>query len=153
VIVVDASVALKWVFVDEELTASANALLEDYVEGRVDLITPNLFPYEIIGGINVAVDRGRITEALGYRAIHYITSLGIELRGFEDLVEPTFRMAREYGLTAYDCAYLALAEKEKCDLVTGDRKLFNSIEEELAWVKWIGDYRAPESTVPSPSKD
>jgi predicted nucleic acid-binding protein len=153
VIVVDGSVALKWVFVDEDLTASANALLEDYVEGRVDLITPNLFPYEIISGINVAVNRGRITEALGYRAIHYITSLGIELRGFEDLVEPTFSMARQYALTPYDCAYLALAEKEKCDLVTGDRKLFKSIKDELAWIKWIGDYCAPEPTVPSPSKD
>jgi predicted nucleic acid-binding protein len=152
VIVIDASVALKWVFVDEELTASANALLEDYVEGRVDLITPNLFPYEIISAINVAVNRSRITEPLAYRAIHYITSLGIELRGFEDLVEPTFRMARQCGVTPYDCAYLALAEKEKCDLVTGDRKLFNAIEEELVWVKWIGDYRTRDSTVPGPSK-
>jgi predicted nucleic acid-binding protein len=140
VIVVGASVALKWVFVDEELTASANALLEDYVEGRVDLITPNLFRYEIVSGISVAANRGRITESLAHRAIQYITSLGIGLRGFEDSTEPTFRMARQYGLSPYDCSYLALAEEEKCDLVTGDRKFFKSIEQELAWVRWIGDY-------------
>jgi mRNA interferase HicA len=43
----------------------------------------------------------------------------------------------------------ALAEKEKCDLVTGDSKLFNSITKELVWVKWIGDYPALDSTSPS----
>jgi predicted nucleic acid-binding protein len=151
VIVVDASVALKWVFADEELIATAKVLLDDNVEGWVDLITPNLFPYEIISGINVAVNRGGIiTESLAYRAIHYITSLGIELRDFEDLVEPTFRMARQYGLTPYDCAYLALAEKEKCDLVTGDRKLFKSIGDELVWIKWIGGYRTSDSTSLTP---
>jgi predicted nucleic acid-binding protein len=37
---------------------------------------------------------------------------------------------------------MALAEKEKCDFFTGDKKLFNSIKNHLPWVKWIGDYRS-----------
>ena len=138
--VVDASVALKWQFEDEEITDSATALLRDFVERRVDLITPTLFTYEIISAINTAINRKRIGEEAGHRAIVYLTSIGIELRGFEDLIGPTFYMARQYSLSSYDCAYMALAEKEKCDLLTGDKKLFNAVRNRLPWVRWIGDY-------------
>lgn len=138
--VIDASVALKWQFEDEETTDSATALLLDFVDRRVDLITPTFFSYEIISAINTAIHRKRIGEEAGHRAIVYLTSLGIELRHFEDLIIPTFYMARQYGLSPYDCAYLSLAEKEKCDFLTGDKKLSNAIKGRLPWVKWIGDY-------------
>ena len=140
--VLDATVALKWQFEDEEGTSAAMALLEDFIEGRIELITPTLFPYEILGAINVAINRKRIGEEAGYRAMNYITSLGIELRSFDNLIGTAFYMARQYGLSSYDCAYLALAEKEKCDFFTGDKKLFNSIKNRLPWIKWIGDYRS-----------
>ena len=138
--VVDASAALKWQFADEEATDAATVLLQDFVQGKITLITPTLFPYEIITAVNVAVNRKRIREEAGYRAINYITSLGIEVRSFDDLIEPTFRMARQYGLSAYDCAYLALADREKCDLFTGDKRLFNAAKKRLPWVKRIGNY-------------
>ncbi|NIO04977.1 MAG: PIN domain-containing protein [Proteobacteria bacterium] len=138
--VLDASAALKWQFEDEEATDAATILLNDFVEGKIDLIAPTLFPYEIVSAVNVAVNRKRIREEAAYRAINYITSLGIEVMSFDDLIEPTFRMARQYGLSPYDCAYLALAEKEKCDFFTGDKRLFNAVKRRLAWIKWIGNY-------------
>ena len=141
--VVDASVALKWQFEDEEVTEPATALLRDFVEGRVELVSPTLFAYEIINAVNVAINRNRIGEEAGYRAIVYLTSLGIELRGFENLIGPTFYMARQYGLSPYDCAYMALAEEEKCDLLTGDRELSNTMRNRIPWVKWIGNYSSP----------
>ena len=144
IVILDASVALKWQFENEEATGPATVLLKDFVEGEIELITPTLFPYEIISAINVAINRKRIKEEAGYRAINYITSLGIELRSFDDLIEPTFRMARQYGLSPYDCAYMALAEKEKSDFYTGDEKLFNAVKNRLSWVKWIGDYPVEE---------
>jgi hypothetical protein len=42
-LVVDASIALKWQFEDEEDRPGAMALLEDFVEGSVDLITTARF--------------------------------------------------------------------------------------------------------------
>ena len=141
--VLDATVALKWQFEDEKVTSAAMALLEDFVEGKIELITPTLFPYEILSAINVGINRKRIEEEAGYRALNYIVSLGIGLRNFDNLIEPAFYMARQYGLSSYDCAYMALAEKEKCDFITGDKKLFNSIRNHLPWIKWIGYYRSP----------
>lgn len=140
--VIDASVALKWQFDDEEITESATALLRDFVEHRVNLITPTLFPYEIVSAINTAINRKRVGEEAGHRAIVYLTSLGIELRSFEDLIGTTFYMARQYSLSPYDCAYMALAEREKCDFLTGDKKLSNAVKNRLHWVRWIGDYRS-----------
>jgi len=138
--VLDPSVALKWQFEDEEATDSALALLEDFIEGRVLLITLTLFPYEIVSAIHVAIDRRRIGEEDGYRAIDYLVSLGVEMKPFDDLVETTFRMASKYRLSPYDCAYMALAEKEKCDFFTGDRKLHKAVKFYFPWVRWIGDY-------------
>lgn len=144
--VVDASVALKWQFEDEETTECATNLLRDFVEGRIELVSPTLFSYEIISGINTAINRKRVGAEAGHRAIVYLTSLGVGLRDFQDLIGPTFYMARHYHLSPYDCAYMALAEKEKCDFLTGDKKLHTAIKNRLPWVKWIGDYISPQAT-------
>ena len=140
--VLDASVALKWQFQDEEATRASTALLGDFIDGKIDLVSLTLFPYEIVNAINVAINRKRLEEAIGYLAITYLTSLGIELRSFNELIEATFTLARKYSLSPYDCAYMALAEKEKCDFFTGDKRLFNSMKDYFSWVKWIGDYRS-----------
>ena len=140
--VVDASVALKWQFEDEEATSSATSLLNDYVEGRIELITVTLFPYEIVSAIHVAINKKRIGETAGYKIINYLTSLDIELRSFNDLIRTTFEFARKYNLSPYDCAYLSLADKEGCAFFTGDRKLFNAAKRDFRLVQWIGDYRS-----------
>ena len=138
--VIDASAALKWQFKEEEASEAAIALLEDFVEGKIELITVTLFSYEILSALSVAIKRGRITEAIGQKALTYLTSLGIEEKIFDDLIGTTFKIARKYHLSTYDCAYIALAEKEECNFYTGDKKLFNAAKVRLPRVKWIGNY-------------
>jgi len=138
--VIDASAALKWQFKEEEASEAAIALLEDFVEGKIELITVTLFPYEILSALNVAVKRGRISEAIGQKVLTYLTSLGIEEKIFDDLIGTTFKIARKYHLSTYDCAYITLAEKEECNFYTGDKKLFNATKVHLPRVQWIGNY-------------
>ena len=138
--VVDASVALKFQFHDEEAVGSASLLLAHYVEGKIDLVAPTLLPYEIVSAVHVAINRKRIEETVGYRAVNYLVSLGINLHGFDELIETTFNLARRHGLCPYDCCYLALAERLKCDFITGDRRLYNSCQTKIRRIKWIGDY-------------
>ena len=139
-VVIDASVALKWQFEEEEASGPATLLLNDFVDGKIELMTITLFSYEILSAINVAISRKRITEAVGKKALNYLATLGIEESSFEGLIEKTFRMSRKYNLSTYDCAYVALAQRERCDLYTGDRKLFHAAGIHLPWVKWIGNY-------------
>ena len=138
--VVDASVALKFQFHDEEAVGPASLLLAHYVVGKIDLVAPTLLPYEIVSAVHVAINRKRIEETVGYRAVNYLVSLGINLHGFEELIETTFNLARRHGLSPYDCCYLALAERLKCDFITGDRRLYNSCQNIIRRIKWIGDY-------------
>ena len=56
-IVIDASVALKWRLRDEEATSQADALLEDFLARKLELLTPTLFDYEIANALRVAVTR------------------------------------------------------------------------------------------------
>ena len=138
--VIDASAALKWQFKDEEASDAATTLLGDFVEGKIELITVTLFSYEILSALSVAIKRGRITEAIGQKALTYLTSLGIEEKIFDDLIGTTFKIARKYHLSTYDCAYITLAEREECNFYTGDKKLFNAAKVHLPKVQWIGNY-------------
>jgi predicted nucleic acid-binding protein len=138
--VIDASAALKWQFKEEDASEASIALLEDFVEGKIELITVTLFSYEILSALSVAIKRGRITEAIGQKALTYLTSLGIEEKTFDDLIGTTFKIARKFHLSPYDCAYAALAEKEECNFYTGDKKLFNAAKVHLPKVQWIGNY-------------
>lgn len=85
-VVIDAGVALKWQFEEEEASGPATVLLEDFMEGKIELTTMTLFPYEMLTAINVAVSRKRISESVGKKAMHYLTSLGIEEISFDDLI-------------------------------------------------------------------
>ncbi len=64
-IVIDASVALKWQFKDELETDQAVQMLADLIEGKIGLISPSLFAYEIVNAIHIAIGRERIPEEKG----------------------------------------------------------------------------------------
>ncbi|MCS7197807.1 MAG: type II toxin-antitoxin system VapC family toxin [Candidatus Bipolaricaulota bacterium] len=55
-------------------------------------------------------------------------------------IDPQRVTALAHKITAYDSAYLALAEQEKCDLWTGDVAFYRAVCKKLRWVRWIGDY-------------
>ena len=52
-------------------------------------------------------------------------------------------MAQQFNRSAYDAAYLTLAENLGTQLITGDRRLYNAVSAQLPWVLWIGDYQTP----------
>jgi predicted nucleic acid-binding protein len=139
-IVIDASVALKWRLDDEDAKDEARAMLRDFLDGRIELIAPGLFDYEVTNALKVAVVRGRIGEQDALNAITAYQSLGIERFDLRPLLVATFQLANQYQRSVYDAAYLVLAQTEGVDLYTGDKRLFNAVSNALTWVKWIGDY-------------
>ncbi len=138
-IVIDASVVFKWQFEDEEWLTQAITLLEDfYVRRIIKLIAPQLLIYEITNSVATATRQRRTTSEKAIDILNNLLNLGVELRE----VEPAFilELALKHKLSAYDAAYLALAEIENCDLWTGDKALYRMCKDKTSRVKWIGDY-------------
>ena len=143
-VVVDASVVLKWQLDDEEHITQATALRDAfYLEGAIKVIAPDLLTYEIINGITTATRQKRIASDKAIEVISNLIALGIELREIYPL--RVLELALQYNLAAYDAAYLALAETEGCTLWTGDRPFYQAVKSELPCVKWIGDYTGEEA--------
>lgn len=138
-VVVDASVVLKWQLDDEEYIPQATALRNDfYAQGAIKAIAPHLLIYEVINGILTATRRKRLDSDKALEIMDNLIKLGVELK----MVEPerVLELTLEHNLSAYDAAYLALAESESCELWTGDRSFYQAVKGKLPQVKWIADY-------------
>jgi predicted nucleic acid-binding protein len=138
-VVVDASVVLKWQFNDEEYIPQATALRNDfYALGTIKAIAPHLLIYEVVNGIVTAARRKRLASDKAHEVMDNLMKLGIELKEVEPGV--VLELAIKHNLSAYDAAYLALAESESCELWTGDRPFYLAVRSEFSRIKWIGDY-------------
>jgi predicted nucleic acid-binding protein len=147
-LVIDASVALKWRLRDEEATSQADALLEDFLAGKLELLTPTLFDYEIANALRVAVTRQRLSEQDAAAALTDFAQYTIVRYDFTGIASLTFHLSGQYQRSAYDSAYLALAQSQGVWFFTGDKRLFNAVGPVLSWVKWLGDYQFDIIPVP-----
>jgi predicted nucleic acid-binding protein len=138
-LVVDASVSLKWVLDDEVDLESSLALRDNGIEGRFQMLAPSLWLYEITNALVVAHRRDRIDRSQGSQALALLQSLGVRLADPE--AEECFATAARYEISAYDAAYLALAEAAQTKLWTGDRKLYEKVSSKTERIRWIGDYK------------
>lgn len=139
-IVIDSSVALKWRLRDEEATEQADALLDDFLAGKVHLLAPTLFEYEITNALKVAAVKDRLSETDALTTITDFQGYEIGLFAFAAIQCSAFQLAYQYNRSVYDSAYLALAHSQGIVFYTGDKKLFNAVNKDLSWVRWIGDY-------------
>jgi predicted nucleic acid-binding protein len=122
--VVDASIGFKWELT-EHLLDKALQLRDDLRNGIRELIAPDFFPIELGNAFLIAERRGRTTNAfdlytdlmLCFPTLH--SSIALFPRAFE--------IASQTRTTVYDCLYVALTEREQCDLITADERLMRAL--------------------------
>lgn len=137
-IVIDASALLKAYFKDESGHSAAQELIKSYARGECNLIAPSLITYEIINACVVAHRKGRIALDLVKETLEEMLSLEIRREEVEHLARRIFDISCRYNRSAYDASYIALAEAQNCNLITGDEKLYNAVSKHLGWVKLLG---------------
>ena len=126
-VVVDASVALAWCFPDEASSYADEVLVA--LEGKQILI-PAVWGLEIANAILV----GERQKRLGQPEIQLFTALLANLALTQDAlsanqsIKDVLPLAREYGLSAYDAAYLELSIRQNAPLATLDKKLQNAAQ-------------------------
>jgi predicted nucleic acid-binding protein len=125
--VIDCSVAVKWKIPTEDHTVAAEALLGDWEHQVVDVLVPNHFPSEVISAFLRASRRGRLTTDEAREAIRDLLALPFVLCDVTALADRAFTIAHQHEQRAYDCLYVALAERDGNELWTGDERLYNTL--------------------------
>jgi predicted nucleic acid-binding protein len=122
VIVVDASVALAWCLSDEQDDLAERVLAQVAADGA---IAPGHWPLEVANGLLAAERRGRLDEADSDQARRLLADLHVEIFPIELATAAGMILdtARSHGLSAYDAAYLDLANFRGLPLATLDADL------------------------------
>lgn len=122
-LVIDGSTTLGFVLKDEQASHALRALAA--IEAGTPTFVPAHWCVEIANGLIMAERRKRasqadITEALSLvGALPVVTDEETAQRAGSD----TAALARQYGLTIYDAAYLELAMRKGATLATTDHDL------------------------------
>jgi predicted nucleic acid-binding protein len=122
-LVLDSSVALAWVLPDE--TAGRAERLLTMASAESVFWVPALWWYEVANALTMAQQRRRLTAADGARAIELYGILPVRTDAALD-AHALLRLqalADEHGLSAYDAAYLELAQRRGVRFATLDQRL------------------------------
>jgi predicted nucleic acid-binding protein len=145
VIIVDASLAAKWLFPEEEHSDLALALLAATLQTGEPVLAPPLLPSEVANTIRQRMRREGVPLDQALALLEAFFALPLTLTAPSLLSRRALILAVEHDLPAvYDAHYVALAEILGCDLWTDDRRLLRLVGGKLALVRWIGAY-APGS--------
>jgi predicted nucleic acid-binding protein len=143
-VVVDASVALKWVLF-EEGTSQARSLYQEALHAHQPLVVPPHFLSEVTSALYQRTrsrEQARhLSEDEAHEALTSFFRFRVEPLQPADLYERAFLFARDHRLPSlYDSLYIVLAQMLAGTLWTADWRLFTTASKAAPWVAWIGDY-------------
>ncbi len=122
-LIVDASVAAKWLLAEADSDKAA-ALFQAWTAERIGLLAPEILPAEVCSALWKRVMRGFLPAGEAVRLQSQFNNLGIPLRPIGELVAVAFDLALRFRHSVYDGLYLALARETGAEFVTADEKLF-----------------------------
>lgn len=115
--VVDASVIVEMLLRSDVGEASRTRL----VQRREELHAPHFLDLEVANALRHCLLRGEIDDRRGGEALADLTLMSIKRHGHQPLLERIWQL--RHNLTAYDAAYLALADRLDAPLLTRDSGL------------------------------
>lgn len=144
-LMVDCSVAVKWKFLSEPHAPEAREMFLDWQAGACTVCAPDQIFVELTSAF-LGASRGkspRLTVNEAKEAIEHIASLPFVIfrtRSKKSL-QRALEIAHQFNQRAYDCIYVALAERKKVEFWTGDQRLYNALHQHFRFLRWIGDYQ------------
>jgi predicted nucleic acid-binding protein len=122
-------------------SAQAQALWSRWDTEAADLFAPDLWACEVTSALRKAMTITGMPLREARLRLETLMHLEVELTpptlALNDLA---LQWAERLGrAVAYDAQYLALAETLDCEFWTADRRLADSVGDQVGWVHWIGE--------------
>lgn len=140
-VVVDSSIALRWVL-EEAFSVEAANLLEQWQAAKLQVVAPVLLEYEVANVLYRRSLRGDFDLTTAQQLLCDLLALGPRLIEAPGLSAKALDIAARFSLpAAYDSQYLALAETLGCEFWTADERLWNAARTEMSTVRWVGELK------------
>jgi predicted nucleic acid-binding protein len=138
--VVDVSVGIK-LFLVEPLSERADALFAHLADDPPSqFYVPDLFFIECTNILWKYVRRFGYPADVARQDVADLTRLPLQVVPTATLAEAALELAVQHGSTAYDSAYVALAQRLSLPLVTADEALVRRFEDTGLDVRFLGDW-------------
>ncbi len=140
-VVVDASVAVKWV-IPEDYSDDAVRLRNDFLDGKIEVHAPEIIPIEVASALRKYHLRGIIDKDVAEKALSLIVRSDIILhKSSLDRLLEALNISFDLGISIYDAVYIELTRELEAFMYTADDKLLRNREvRDLGIVRHIKDY-------------
>jgi predicted nucleic acid-binding protein len=115
-------------FVIDSGTALQLASASIVVSPKHELYAPTLWRSQVLSALYQAVRRGEISRDVASERLAYVNGMKIRLLGDAVLRRRAWEVAEQLRLaTTYEAEYIALAQLQKCTLVSTDARLLKRV--------------------------
>jgi predicted nucleic acid-binding protein len=126
VIVLDSSVALKWIFADEIGAVHAVRIRDDHISAKNEIAVPSLFFYEIA---NVLATKVKLAPDEALEAFGLFNDFQFNVNELDNLEYlDAMALAMKLKISVYDAIYHVLASRLGCRFLTADRKFWEKVK-------------------------
>lgn len=131
--VLDSSVAFKWEVAELD-SDKAIRLRDEARRGLHELLAPDVFPIEVAHAMTRAERQGRVSPADGWRLWLGIMADSPTLQSYLSLIPRAYSISSAARIGVYDCLYVALAEREACELIAADNRLVTNLQAHFPFI-------------------
>ena len=145
-VIVDASLAVKWL-VPEEDSALALRLANSWAVEGIQRVAHRWFPVEVASALYKRVQRGELSPSGAAALVDNLSDYGVILYDRTPVHHRAFQIAAELQQRwIYDSFYLALAIELDCPLWTADRNFFQAAVQNYSRIHYITEAETTPNT-------
>jgi predicted nucleic acid-binding protein len=132
--VLDVSTALCRV-IPRPLSPKAVRLRDEYRQAIHDLLAPSIFPAEAASALTKSERQRVIPVGQALPLLDDILSTSPLLAPYDPLLRRATEISSQTRSALLDCLYVALGEREGCELVTADQRLINNLGPRFPFIR------------------
>ena len=139
VVVIDASVVLRWLLVDEPDREPALAVRDRIQAGRLEPRQPPHFPMEVASALVAAARVDRLDPSMVGPLVRSLDAFRLDRVDSHDFASAAAETALDLGLRVPDAGYIVCARRTGGTLITADRRLYEVALRSGAAVAFLGE--------------